>query len=459
MKKRNNILIIYLRSVPLIIIILLISGCEKFLDEKPDRSLAIPSTLKDLQALLDYHAAFTNDSNAGEISSDDFYVTQADWASLSSEAHRRAYTWEGTHLFETGSIDWSIFSTAVYHSNSVLEGLQNIERDETNASEYDHIMGQALLFRAKNILGATFIWCLAYDEATASTDLGLPLRQNTDFNEISVRSSLQETYDQVIADLKKSIQLLPTTPISYIRASRPAAYACLSRAYLSMRRYEEAGRYADSCLQIFNDLIDYNTLTNSTATYPFVELNKEVILQSLASPGQILNLTRGRIVDELYESYAENDLRKTLFFTTNTDNSHGFKGRYSGSVDLFLGLATDEMYLTRAECFAREEKIDEALADLNTLLITRWETGTFSPLSASNATNALNIILEERRKQLVFRGLRWMDLKRLNKEEANITLKRTMNGKEQILYPNDLRYALPIPEDIIELTGMPQNFR
>lgn len=459
MKNRNTTLVRLLTFVPFIMGALLLLGCEKFLEEKPDRSLAIPSTLKDLQALLDYHAAFTNESNAGEISSDDYYITQTDWSSLSSEAHRRAYTWEKDYLFETNSIDWSVFSTAVYHSNSVLEGLKSIDRIETNAKEYDHIKGQALFFRAKNILGATFVWCLAYDETTASADLGLPLRQNTDFNEVSVRSSLQETYDQVISDLKKSIPLLPEKPVSYIRASRPAAYASLSRTYLAMRRYEEAGLYADSCLQIFNDLIDYNTLINSTETYPFVELNKEIILQSLASPDQILNLARGRIVDELYESYADNDLRKQLFFTTNTDGSHGFKGRYSGSVDLFLGLASDEMYLTRSECLAREGKVDEAMKDLNALLITRWKTGTFISLTAANAAEALEVVLKERRKQLLFRGLRWMDLKRFNKEGANITLKRTINDQEHVLNPNDLRYALPIPEDIIEMTGMPQNFR
>ncbi|RZK40372.1 MAG: RagB/SusD family nutrient uptake outer membrane protein [Pedobacter sp.] len=437
----------------------LISGCEKFLNEKPDKSLAIPSTLKDLQALLDYHAAYTSDPNTGEISSGDFYLTQADWASLSSEQHRRVYIWEKDYLFEINSVDWKTFSTAVYHSNSVLEGLETIKRTETNADQYDNIKGQALFFRAKNVLRASFIWTLAYDEQTASNDLGLPLRQNTDFNEISVRSSVRDTYSQIISDLKIAIPLLPIKPLSYIRASRPAAYACLSRTYLAMRKYTEAGLYADSCLQVFSELIDYNTLANSSATYPFIELNKEVISHGSTTVGQILNLTRAKVVDELYQSYNTFDLRKTLFFSTNADGSHGFKGRYTGGASPFSGLATDEIYLIRAECFARAGQINNAMADLNTLLINRWTKGKFIPYSATNEEEALVLILTERRKELLFRGLRWADLKRLNKEGAGITLKRTINNLEHDLPPNDLRYALPLPEDIISMSSMQQNPR
>ena len=69
------------------------------------------------------------------------------------------------------------------------------------------------------------------------------------------------------------------------------------------------------------------------------------------------------------------------------------------------------------------------------------------------------LILLERRKELLMRGLRWMDLKRLNMEGAAITLTRTVNGQVYTLPPNDLRYALPIPEDVIAISGMQQNPR
>src|SRR5699024_1246882 len=116
-------------------------------------------------------------------------------------------------------------------------------------------------------------------------------------------------------------------------------------------------------------------------------------------------------------------------------------------------------YLIRAECYARQGNATQAMNDLYTLLVTRWKTGTYVPFTASGAKEALHIILGERRKELLFRGLRWMDIKRLNREGAHIVLKRIINGKVFTLPPNDNRYALPIPEDIISLTGMKQNPR
>lgn len=456
----KNILIKYsLVTLFSVLITLLFGACDKFLAEKPDKSLAIPSTLKDLQALLDNESALIWDSNTGEISSGDFYLVGSDWTSLSSEGNRRAYIWEKDFLFETNSADWRTFSSAIYYCNTVLEGLMEIDRSIENARQYDNIKGQALFFRAKNTLAASAIWTLAYDEATASTDLGLPIRQSTDFNEKSFRSSLQDTYDLILSDLKKAIPLLPEVPISYIRPSRPAAYACIARVYLSMRKYQEAGLYADSCLQKFNQLIDYNTLATSSAIYPFDRLNKEVISEAGMSPGQILNLTRARIVDELYQQYDDDDLRKILFFTVNADGSHGFKGRYSGGASLFSGLATDEIFLIKAECLARNKDKDGAISLLNSLLMKRWKVGKFKPKTAQNDNEALEIILEERRKELLFRGLRWSDLKRLNKEGRNVVVKRMLDNKEYTLYPNDLRYALPIPEDVIEMSGMQQNPR
>lgn len=97
--------------------------------------------------------------------------------------------------------------------------------------------------------------------------------------------------------------------------------------------------------------------------------------------------------------------------------------------------------------------------DLNYLLIKRWKKGTYVPLTATDATDAVSKILAERRKELLFRGLRWMDIKRLNKDGAGITLKRVINGETFLLPPNDPRYAVAIPEDVIATTGMQQNPR
>ena len=91
--------------------------------------------------------------------------------------------------------------------------------------------------------------------------------------------------------------------------------------------------------------------------------------------------------------------------------------------------------------------------------ITNNSTTPYQNITAATEQEALTKILTERRKELPFRGLRWMDIKRLNKEGANIILVRNMNGQTYTLQPNHIRYALPIPESVIALSGMQQNPR
>ena len=99
------------------------------------------------------------------------------------------------------------------------------------------------------------------------------------------------------------------------------------------------------------------------------------------------------------------------------------------------------------------------MQDLNALLTSRFKQGTFQPYNATNPQDALQLILEERRKELVCRGLRFTDLRRLNKEGAGIMLSRVVNSKTYQLAPNDLRYTLPIPNDAIEGSLIVQNPR
>jgi len=448
--------------IGLVLQLVINAGCKKYLSEKSDKKLVIISSLDDMQALFDDYSNISySDAASGETSADDYYVTSADWSSR-SEPERRTYTWEKDFLFAAQANDWLNCYKVVYYANTVFEKLGDVTLNEYNKAQWENIKGQAHFFRAKAFFQAAAIWTPAYDASTASTDLGLPLRLTSDFEEKSIRSSVQKTYDQILTDLNESIKVLPVDQVQVIRPTKFAAYGLLARVYLAMRSYDSCAKYADLCLKAKSTLMDYNNaggsdLVNLTSNTPFVQFNKEVIFEStLAAPG-ILTNSRAKIDSNLYLSYADDDLRKTAFFKNNNNGTYGFKGNYSNG--LFDGLSVNEMYLMRAECAARSGDIVAAMNDLNTLLVKRWKTSKFVPYTAANKAEALNKVLTERRKELLMRGLRWIDLKRLNKEGANITLRRIVNGQTYTLLPNNLRYALPIPEDVIALSGMEQNPR
>lgn len=443
-------------TILLIIIATNCSSCKKYLAAKSSKELVIPSTVEDLQSLLDNHLVINQkDPAAAEMSSDNYYLTTNDWENL-SESERRIYIWEKDHVFPIWPNQWSYAFQPLFIVNTVLNNVKNVT--SSNIDNLKNVEGQALFHRAKEFSHIAYIWSLAYDPATANTDLGIPLRLTSDFNEPSVRASVQETYDRILLDLKKAASLLPVTQIHVMRPSKAAAYGLLARVFLSMRLYDMAGKYADSALQLNDILLDYNTVDPSPAR-PFPKFNPEVVFYTFAGNFPILSNSRAKIDSNLYQSFEENDLRKLIFFRNNNNGTYGFKGTYSGGTGGFTGIANDEIYLIKAECLARDNKVEEAMNTLNALLIKRWKTGTFIPLSAANASEAINIILLERRKELIYRGLRWMDIKRLNKEGAGITLKRVLDGNVYILPPNDLRYALALPEDLLEISGIQQNPR
>lgn len=437
------------------------TGCSSFLDERPRKSLVVPSSLEDLQAILDDYNNQVNDPAYGEISADDYFLTTSDWKSISNEGYRRAYVWEKDYLFGTGTAtDWLDVYRNVYAANTVLEKIEEIEYETKDNKKWNDIKGQAFFLRARSFLSIASIWTSAYDSKSAKETLGIPLRMDPDFNKPSKRSSLEETYSVIIGDLKNAEALLPINPIHPTRASKPAALALLARTYLFMRNYEKCWIAANECLELKNDLIDYNEL-EATDSYPIPQFNEEVIYVShIATPAPI-NPSRAKIDSTLYNLYHDYDRRKKMFFQDNLDSTFGFKGSYQGNITLFSGLATDEVYLMRAECALRKGEINEALEDLNTLLKMRLDSQAegAETLSIYDSDALLDRILLERRKELLMRGIRWPDIKRLNLEGRNIILKRKIEDQIIELLPNDPRYALPIPEQIIGLTDMEQNPR
>lgn len=443
------------------LITILFANCKKYLDIPSDKRMVIISNLEDLQSLLDaFNQINFVDPGAGEASADNNFLTDAAWQSL-GEYDRSMYIWSDRNVIVPYSVYsgniWATCYNIIYRANTVLFHIARMEKTIENEDQYNNIKGQAHFLRAKSYLQMAWIWCLSYDSTSKNTDLGLPLRLTPDFNEPSTRSTLDETYSQIIDDFIMAVQLLPREAIHRIRPGKGAAFGYLSRCYLSMRKYTEAGLYADSCLQIHSELMDFNTdIPNPNANYPIPQLNAEVVyFARMATPSV---LSYGSVDTILYNSYDEMDLRKKTFFR-DVEGRKVFRGSYNQNAIPFTGLATDEMYLTLAECLVRRGDVQLALKSFNELMITRWDKDDFSTTITESPSEALELILKERRKELLYRDLRWMDIKRLNKENYNIILSRMVNDKVYTLAPNDPKFALAIPEDIISRSNIIQNPR
>lgn len=438
----------------LVLLALLAGGCSKgWLDAKTDKNLAVPSTLNDFQTLLDNTGEMNaNSCGIGEVASDGHLVSRPDkWLKESDQEHN-AYTWTHDHPV-VKSPDWDDSYRRIAVCNQVLEGLAAIK--PVNAADkawWNEMKGAALFQRGRSFFELAQVFAPSYASSPAPGNWGIPLRLTTDILAPSVRSGLGDTYGRVLSDLRAAKDLLPLSAAYKTRPSKPAALAQLARVWLAMEQYDSAYLYADGCLQLNNHLLDYNGL-DTAAGYPIKIFNEEVLFHAtLVNWG---NIKGDALVDSsLFSLYGNGDLRRSLFF----NDSGLFKGSYYGEALLFSGLAVDEQYLIRAECKARRGDANGAMADMDTLLGKRYSKALYVAPVAAGPREALDIVLRERRKELYLRGLRWTDLRRLDHEPAyRDTIRRQAGNTTFKLPPGSYRYTFPIPDDIIQVSGIAQN--
>lgn len=446
-----------------LLLALLLSSCGKeFLEVKQNQNLVVPYRIADFQGMLD-QVSIMNTGSCHELStigSDEYFITENVWSALTRPDQKNGYIW-AADIFERGrSGDWEEAYHRILIANMALE-VEEIKPGMAEQDAWNNVVGSALFFRALNHYQLAQLFCKPYSAESASTDLGIPLRLEADVTISAKRASVLETYEQIIKDLERAKDLLPERPLLKYRPSKAATFALLSKVFLQMDEYEKAGFNAAGCLAITDELIDFNTL-DVNARYPMTqdyEANPEIVFMCNISNLAITNTSRFNVDTLLWALFEENDLRTQAYFF-ETGGRRVFKGSYRGSAAFFTGIALDEILLIRAECNARLGNTNAALSDLNHLLSHRYKKQGFSPLDSKDDEVLLRMILTERRKELLMRGTRWEDLRRLNKDGRFAkVLERKLGANHYELKPNDARYVLPIPENEIDLSGIEQNPR
>ncbi|MXV50354.1 RagB/SusD family nutrient uptake outer membrane protein [Pedobacter sp. HMF7647] len=445
----------------LIFFLALCGSCNKdVLDEKPDKSQLVPTTLDDFQELLNNNDLMNLSGGLSSLSTDDLYNESGLPSSTALE--RNAYPWlADIYQGSTLSPDWNTPYQQVLYANIVLDGLAGVNRPE-DAERFDQVKGEALFFRCWAFFNLAQLFCVPYSPANEGRP-GIPMPLSSNVNVRPPRGTLKAVYDRVLADLAEAKGLLPERSTVLTHPSKAGIAAFLSRIYLVMGDYAAARAAASEALGFNSQLTDFNTL-NFTATYtfpvPLPNQREEIAFYNNSVGYSFFNASTTFVDSLLYRSYGANDLRRQAFFVTKALGKVQFKGNYSGGRALFTGLATDEIYLNRAEASARLGDGQAAMTDLNTLLKTRYKTGTFTGLQAADAGQALRLVMSERRKELINRGIRWTDLRRYNLEkDFAVTLRRMTAGAEYTLPPDDPRYVFPIPPAELQQNNLEQNPR
>ena len=467
--RRNTKFLYILMSV------MLFSCGKKYLDLQQEKNLRVPKTLEDFQKLLNQVAIF-NESSAvsfANVGADDYYIPAAQYNTVAGAvppvSQRNAYIWaDDIYIGKETELDWNKGYATLYQDNLVLEFTENHPRSSENADAWDKLKGTALFVRANVLFNLAQVYVPVYSKENAQLPLGLPLRKDPDPTVKVPRSSVEETYQEILNSLSQAESLLKDQAETVFDPSKAAVYALESRVYMQMGDYTKAELAADRCLALNDELLDYNSLALTNTNKVSFGLNgagnPEVIYMATSFFTQLFNWYHADTT--LLKSYDSGDIRYGAYYY-NPDSTVSianvtFKGSYKGSTltTYFCGLATDEVLLNRAESRARNNKLSGALEDLNYLRKHRYTQEAYEPLESSDQDEVMSWILSERRKELVMRGTRWADLRRLNKESKYATtLVRDLENEHYELKPESDKWVWPLPIEAISNGGYTQNPR
>jgi tetratricopeptide (TPR) repeat protein len=330
---------------------------------------------------------------------------------------------------------WRTSYAVINTVNNILNALSVV-----NEADRDRVEGEALFLRGLIYFDLVRFYAQQYQSGISDTQLGVPLVLAPTF-EINAgsfvnRNTVEEIYDQIIADLTTASGILPENNGVY--ASSGAANALLARVYLQKGDFEKARDTANAVIQSG----DYSLLSNYADVFNNDNNSREDIFATqITAQDRISAMTEffsvaaygGRdgdimILQEHLDLYADGDKRKDLFFFGNGAMRSGKWNNKFGVINLFR---LSEMYLTRAECNYRLGTMTGAtpLDDYNAI-----HTRAGLPAAASIT---LEDILLERRLELSFEGFRIHDVRRLHENVA--------------AYPyNDPKLVFPIPARELE---------
>ncbi|SFU19060.1 SusD family protein [Algoriphagus locisalis] len=435
---------------------LLLWGCEGYLDEKPNQNLVVVNTLADVRSLLDNSSVFNEQPVLGVLAADNYYLADDGVADL-SVYQIGSYFWMDDPFQGDYVGDWISPYEQVFYANVALDALADLGENE--GEESAKLRGEALFHRAYAYYQLLQYFAPPYQMAGGNDQLlGIVLKDSPDVNEVAFRSNLEECYRKVLDDLNEAVTLLPDFQLPKTRPSKVSALGMLSRLHLTIFDYQAAAATAREALELYPDRLDFRE-ADENARFPFERMGKEVMYYS-ALLTIAFNYSSQVYVDTvLAASYQENDLRLPVYFDSVGPNRLSYTGRLSGTTGMFGGLSVGELELNLAEGLARTGDEAGSIAVLEEFF-SRRIAGDEIPAVDFEGKELIQFILDERRRELIGRGLRWTDLRRINQEaDYKVTLEKSLNGQSYILEPNSLKYTYPIPDDEIILSGIRQNER
>lgn len=428
----------YITNALLILLVLVSVSCKKFLEVEPQLSISDENTIT--------NGASAETAVRGmyrELASNGYYGTTFQSIGYLSGDN---IEWTGSQAIagqfvnhdvraDNGSVAtvWSSIYSTINRANHIIQKAAALPLEPTfTQTKKDQLVGEAYFVRALAYFDLNRLWG------------GVPIYLNPTLsvndNRGLKRSTTQEVYAQVLADLKKAEELLPEGT-NRLRATKKTAWALLSRYHLYQKEWALAVAYADKIIADQN----YNLVKPYSAFYANNVVNTPESIFELGYSSTNTNSHRGNwqppqnggtrqwAPNAAFLQLVNNPLiggnRSAMVNSTADGRWYGTLYYRSPATDPAYVIRIAEIWLIRAEAWAQLDNLKGAEEDLNKVR----ERADLAPLSFNDKAEALLAIENERRLEFAFEPHRWFDLIRTGRVAAVLGL------------TDQSKYVLPIP--------------
>lgn len=475
-----------LKIILILVGMISLQGCsDDMLTQTPDHviseKLVLNSTEKLEKLLIGTYNEISRNGYLGRVLYKRAAVKGTDFRFLETTYNPRDYEQVGYKYEESsnnsGSCEdlWRQSFKVINNLNLIIENIDNSDGIE---SEKQQIKGEALALRGMVYfdLARTFNYPWI---RSGGTSQGLPLKLSS--NEIVIeRSSLDETFDQIILDMEASLDLLKDNTweqgsTKYI--TRTGTMALLARVNLYQQDWESSLDYAKKVISVKGEsnLMDrssyiFNDFTSESLFELEITAQNSLGSNGLGAQFDFSDGGQGDVIAtrtfvDLLNTY-QGDPRAEFLSTDREGTEQAFVkyiNRSEGgglSVHNIPVIRLSEVYLIAAEAAANGAGGGDAEAReyLNTLISKR--TTDFETNKVVEAGEALkDRIAQERRRELALEGhgvydyiRRGKDINRPSEEHQNTGVSQSNLN----ISAKDARTIGPIPASEVEASGMEQ---
>ena len=404
---KNIKTLLYCQTLTALAMILLVSGCDSFVEvDLPSSQLTQVTVFEESAtanaAMTDIYAKLRDTGlltgyGSGMHAALGAYADELDYYGVTIGGTQFFYN--NTLLPNNGEVSnwWNTSYNQIYAANAAYEGVN--ASAQLSQDVKDQLMGEALFVRAM----VHFYLVNLYGDVPYITTT------NYEQNEVVSRMPTAEVYARIIADLEMAQTLLPTNYIggTRVRPNRFVATALLARVYLYHVDFAAASNAASAVI-------------NETGTYSLdANFSTAFLKDSPSTLWQLVPQVEGRNTDEgatyiftagpppfvalrneLVNSFEVGDLRSANWINAVTNGSvtwyHAFKYKeqtFTGTTTEYsIVLRLSEQYLIRAEARAKQGFLTGAKDDLD---IIRNLAGLPNTTAVSQQ-DILTAILQER---------------------------------------------------------------